>query len=168
MIRAMYPGSFDPVTKGHADIIGRALSLFDEVIIGVGENNKKRGWLTPLQRVELITRLCQDEFSSEFEAGRIIISTYSNLTVDFCKLHEARVLLRGLRTISDFDHEFSLALNNMELDDSIQTLFMVPRSEFQFISSSSVREIYLYDKKRTKKYLPPSVYVTLCKGDFTQ
>ena len=161
MIKAMYPGSFDPITQGHADIIERALDVFDEVLIAIGVNPKKKGWLKPSTRFELVLAFCQEEFPEELKSGKISIATYTKLTVDFCKDENAKVIIRGLRTISDFDQEFTLALNNMELDSNIETMFMVPKPEFQFVSSSSIREIFHFNKKKTQKHLPPSVYEKL-------
>jgi len=161
MIKAIYPGSFDPITRGHADIIERALGVFDEVLIAVGVNPKKKGWLKPSARFELILAFLEEDFPHHLKSGKISIATYSKLTIDFCKDEGAKVIIRGLRTISDFDQEFTLAINNMDLNSQIETMFMVPKPEYQFVSSSIVREIFHFKQKSTQKHLPPSVYEKL-------
>jgi pantetheine-phosphate adenylyltransferase len=134
--RVIYPGSFDPLTLGHDDIIRRALRLADEVIVAVAETatQAKRTAFTIEERVELIEQVYGDE------PGVKVVS-FSGLLVDFAQACGARVIIRGLRAVSDFEYEFQMALMNRSLAPDVEVIFMAPASNFTFLSSSLVREV---------------------------
>ena len=132
--RAIYPGSFDPVTNGHLDLIGRALSLFDEVIVGVADNEAKSPLFTTEERVDLIRR-------SVGERPGLSVEPLNRLLVDFCDHREAFVVIRGLRAVSDFEFEFQMALTNRRLQPKIETIFLTPREDCIFLSSRIVKEV---------------------------
>ena len=125
---AIYPGSFDPITNGHIDLIHRACKLFDEVIIAITQNANKTSLLSIDQRVEAVSNT------------RVL--SFNSLLVDFAKDHNAQIIIRGLRAVSDFEYEFQLSGMNKRLNPRIETLFMTPSEEFANISSSLVREIF--------------------------
>lgn len=134
--RVIYPGSFDPLTLGHDDIIRRALRLADEVIVAVAETatQAKRTAFSVEERVALIERVYGDEPGVEVVA-------FSGLLVDFARSKDARVIIRGLRAVSDFEYEFQMALMNRSLSPEIEVIFMAPDSNYTFLSSSLVREV---------------------------
>jgi pantetheine-phosphate adenylyltransferase len=134
MKRAIYPGSFDPVTFGHLDVIQRALKLFDEVIVAVAFNEQKKSLFTADERVALLTQ-------ATGRMGNVRVAQFSGLLVNFAREQEAVALIRGLRAISDFEFEFQMALMNRKLEKSIETLFLMPKEEFTYLSSRIVKEI---------------------------
>ncbi len=131
----IFPGSFDPLTNGHVDIVRRALLVFDRVLIGVLTNPSKQYLFSTEERIDLVFQ----EFKSESE--RVVIKSFSGLLVDFAKQQGAEVVLRGLRAISDFDYEAQMALLNRKLSGNIETLFMVAREENSYISSTLVKQV---------------------------
>ncbi len=133
--RAMFPGSFDPITRGHENIIRRALPLFDEIVVAVGINIEKRGFFSVEDRVKWI----QNVFEGE---PKIKVMSYSGLTVDFCKEINAQYLLRGLRTSADFEFERTVGQVNKRLNPAIETVFLLTMPEFTSINSSIVRDVY--------------------------
>jgi pantetheine-phosphate adenylyltransferase len=133
MKRAIFPGSFDPITLGHYDIIQRGISLFDEVIIAIGENAEKSYMFTMEQRMGFIKEAFKDE-------NRIRVAAYSGLTVDFCKKVHADFILRGLRNPADFEFEKAIAHTNRKLSE-IETVFLLTSSGKSYISSSIVRDV---------------------------
>ena len=133
---AIYPGSFDPITNGHIDLIKRASKLFDEVIIAITQNTNKSSFLSIEQRVSA----AENSISS---LTNTTVLSFNNLLVDFAKEQNAQIIIRGLRAISDFEYEFQLSGMNKRLNSQIETLFMTPSEEFANISSSLVREILL-------------------------
>lgn len=132
---AVFPGSFDPVTLGHIDIIQRALTLFDEVNIAIGLNNSKK-ILFPLEKRK---QWIADSFLGK---SNISVSSYSGLTVDYCKKIGAKYIIRGIRNINDFEYEKSIAQMNAALSTEIETIFLMTSPEYAAISSSIVRDIY--------------------------
>jgi pantetheine-phosphate adenylyltransferase len=131
---AIYPGSFDPITNGHVDIIERGLKVFDRVIVAVLENPKKRPLFTTKERVRMI----QDIFASKKE---VEVRAFDGLLVDFARSQGTRVVIRGLRAISDFEYELQMALMNRSLAPDIETFFMMPSVNYSFLSSNLVREV---------------------------
>ncbi len=134
-ITAVYPGSFDPFHLGHLDIVRRAISIFPRVVVGVLRNTDKTPLLSPDRRVELIR---------ETLAGMegVEVTAFSGLLVDFMKASRARVILRGMRAVSDFEYEFQIALMNRRLWNPVETVFLTPNEEFTYLSSRVVREIW--------------------------
>lgn len=158
---AVYPGSFDPITNGHLDIIERATYLFDEVVVLVAVNEAKlnKGLFTPKERARLITESINPEFQ---QSVRVDVTEGFVATVDVCTNLCARAMIRGLRSVTDFDSEFELAIANMELAPHIETVFMVPQPVNHFISSSKVREILkLRGPDSVAKFIPEAVLKTL-------
>lgn len=149
MAKAVYPGSFDPITNGHLDILKRALKVFDEVIVLVASNPRKPSKFTASERVEMIKEAVKD-------LKGVKVDSYSGLTVEYAKAHGATCLVRGLRAVTDFEYEFSLAASNEFIDDSIDMVFFMSHSETNFISSSSVDELYR-NGVDISKLVPPSV-----------
>ena len=131
---AIYPGSFDPITNGHIDLIKRASKLFDEVIVGITQNTKKSAFLTIEERINLSSKILKD-------IDNVKVLSFSTLLVDFAQAQNAQVILRGLRAVSDFEYEFQLSGMNKHLNSNIETLFMTPAEQYANISSSLVREI---------------------------
>lgn len=131
---ALFPGSFDPFTKGHADVVLRGLSLFDEIIIAVGYNSAKK------RHFDITTLL--DGLSNYYkEEERVKIETYNELTADFAKKHSANFLLRGLRNTTDFEYENSISQVNRKLNHDLETVFLITSPEVAWISSTIIREI---------------------------
>ncbi|MHB8459510.1 MAG: pantetheine-phosphate adenylyltransferase [Candidatus Limnocylindrales bacterium] len=137
---AVYPGSFDPVTNGHLDVVRRSAAVFDRLVIGVLANPRKQPLLAAARRIEIIRRALDSAFDAK-TAGRIAVEAFDGLTVDLCRRHEAGFIVRGLRAISDFESEIQLAHNNRVLAPSIDTVFFMTSLEHGYVSSSLVREI---------------------------
>lgn len=137
MIRAIYPGTFDPVTNGHSDLIVRASKLFSEVIIGVASSPSKQPRFDLEQRVAMLEQVTQ-------ELTNVTVVGFSGLLVDFAKQHQAKVLIRGLRAVSDFEYEFQLANMNRRLSPELESVFLTPAEENSFISSTLVKEVALH------------------------
>jgi pantetheine-phosphate adenylyltransferase len=131
---AVYPGTFDPITNGHHDLVRRAASIFDHVIVAIAANPNKTPMFSLDKRVELARRVLQD-------VSNVEVQGYSGLTVDFARQHNGAVIVRGLRAVSDFEFEFQLANMSRHLDRGIETVFLTPQEPFSFISSTLVREI---------------------------
>jgi pantetheine-phosphate adenylyltransferase len=134
--KAIYPGSFDPITNGHVDIIQRGLKIFDTVLIAVLENPKKRSLFTTKQRLSMIQEVFADQANVEAKA-------FHGLLVEFAKANKAKIVIRGLRAISDFENEFQMALMNRKLNPEIETLFMMPSVRYSFLSSKLVKEVFM-------------------------
>ena len=132
--KALYPGTFDPITNGHFDIIQRSLEIFDHVIVGVAHNQRK----SPLFNVEERIGMLRD-VTREFDG--IEITHFDGLVINFARQHGADVILRGLRAVSDFEYELQMALTNRKLADDIETVFLMPNAQYSFLSSSVVKEI---------------------------
>lgn len=134
MTRAIYPGSFDPVTLGHIDVVERALRLFDEVIVAAAASEGKHPLFTLDERVELIRASMPGE-------SRLRVKKLDGLLVDFVQAEQASVVIRGLRAVSDFEFEFQMALMNRRLAPGIETIFLMPKEDFSYISSRIVKEV---------------------------
>ena len=131
---AIYPGSFDPITNGHLDIITRGAKVFDKLIVGVLVNIDKVGLFSIKERVELIKRVTQ-------HLPNVEVVSFNGLLVDLAKEYEAKVILKGLRAVTDFEYEFQMALMNSQLDNEVETLFMTTSAANSFLSSSSVKQV---------------------------
>ena len=136
MIRAVYPGTFDPLTRGHEDLVRRASTLFDAIIVGVADSKAKRTFFTLHERVEMAREVLGD-------LKQVQVVGFSGLLIDFIRQHDARVVLRGLRAVSDFEYEFQLAGMNRSLYPDFETMFLTPSEQHMFISATLVREIAL-------------------------
>jgi len=134
MIKAIYPGSFDPITNGHIDVIKRASGIFDQVTIAVSQNINKKSFLSEKEKIEAINISLEG-------IDNVEVAAFDSLLVDFAKANNAQIILRGLRAVSDFEYEFQLAGMNKHLNKNIETFFLTPSEEFSNISSSLVREI---------------------------
>lgn len=134
---AVYPGTFDPITNGHSDLVQRAAGLFDKVIVAIAANPGKTPLFDLTQRVSMA-----EQVLSQFE--NVEVCGFSDLLVDFAKANNAKVILRGLRAVSDFEYEMQLASMNRHLEASLETVFMTPSEETSFISASLVKEIALH------------------------
>lgn len=134
MRRAIYPGSFDPVTNGHLDVIQRASRLFDEVIVAIAYNDVKNPFFTSDERLDLLERTIST-------VKNVKVMQFEGLLVDFAKNQGATAIVRGLRAISDFEFEFQMALMNRKLDDSVETIFLMPKEDYTYLSSRIVKEI---------------------------
>ncbi|MBL8377116.1 MAG: pantetheine-phosphate adenylyltransferase [Burkholderiales bacterium] len=133
-VRAVYPGTFDPLTRGHEDLFRRAARLYDEIIIGIADSRSKRPLFTLDERLAIAREALVDVENVRIEAFR-------GLLVNFVREHDAQVILRGLRAVSDFDYEFQLAGMNRQLVPEVETVFMTPSEGYQFVSATLVREI---------------------------
>ena len=131
---AVYPGTFDPITTGHQDLVRRAAGIFDQVIVAIAANPNKTPMFSLDKRVDLARRVLVD-------LGNVSVQGYSGLTVEFARRHQGSVIVRGLRAVSDFEFEFQLANMSRHLDRNFETVFLTPQEQFTFISSSLVREI---------------------------
>lgn len=136
-IKAIYPGTFDPVTNGHADLIERASRLFGEVIVGIAASPSKKPRFDLAERVALLEAVTQ-------HLPNVTVVGFSGLLVDFAKSHQASVLIRGLRAVSDFEYEFQLANMNRRLSPDLESVFLTPAEENSFISSTLVKEVALH------------------------
>ena len=146
---AIYPGSFDPMTNGHLDILRNGSQIFDKVIIAVSYNHNKKSFLTVDERVDLIKK-CVSDFKN------VEVDSYEGLTVSYAKKKGATALLRGLRTSQDFEYELQLSQVNNSLNEDIKTVFLTTRPEYSFISSSMVREL-LVNKGDITNFVPKAV-----------
>ena len=151
---AIYPGTFDPVTYGHLDILGRACRLFDEVLVAVAANEEKDPLFTVEERLELLAPHLRP-------MRKVRVERLQGLTVDFARKHGAVALIRGLRAVSDFEYEFQMAQMNRHLDDSIETIFLMPSHTFFYTSSQIVKRVCQVDSGRLKKFVPPNVLKAL-------
>ncbi|OYD24356.1 pantetheine-phosphate adenylyltransferase [Oceanimonas baumannii] len=138
-IRVIYPGTFDPITNGHLDLIGRASQLFDEVIVGVAFSPSKRPMFELEERVALVQEVIEHE-----QLGNVTVVGFSGLLVDFAREYQASVLVRGLRAVSDFEYEFQLANMNRRLMPTLESVFLTPAEENSFISSTLVKEVAIH------------------------
>jgi len=157
MIKAIYPGSFDPITNGHLDIIKRASQTFDELVIAVSQNTNKSSFLDKNEKIDAIKK-------ATVEMKNVTVQTFDSLLVEFAKSIDAKIIIRGLRAVSDFEYEFQLAGMNRHLDDTIETVFLTPSEEFSNISSSLVKEIYKLGGD-ISQFVPKSVVVCLKAKD---
>lgn len=146
---AIYPGSFDPITKGHLDVLKTGSEIFDKVIIAVSINGSKNAFLSVQERVDLIK-------ASIGDLPNVEVDSFEGLTVEYAKTKGAKVLLRGLRAVSDFEYEMQLSQTNSALSCEIKTVFLITKPKYNFISSSTVQQI-VQMKGDISKFVPPAV-----------
>ncbi len=146
---AVYPGSFDPVTNGHLDIIRRSARVFDKVIVGVLDNLSKKCMFTPEERKTLIEDATQD-------IDNVEVYCFSGLLVDFMQRFDSAVIIKGLRTVKDFEYEFQMALLNKSLNPEVETFFAMTDSKYSYISSSMVKEVFKLGGC-IEEFVPPNV-----------
>ena len=156
MVKAIYPGTFDPVTNGHADLIERASKLFSEVVVGIAASPSKKPMFDLATRVELLEKV-----SSKLD--NVTVVGFSGLLVDFAKEHNANVLIRGLRAVSDFEYEFQLANMNRRLSPDLESVFLTPAEENSFISSTLVKEVALHNGD-ISQFVHPEVKIAITKA----
>lgn len=149
MRTAVYPGSFDPITNGHLDIIERASKVFDRVIVGVLRNKNKQPLFSAEERLDFIKK-------ATAHISNVQAKTFDGLLVDFAKQHSAAVIIKGLRTVNDFEYEFQMALLNKAIDSECETMFMMTNSKYSYISSSMVKELAQY-KGDLEGMVPPEI-----------
>jgi pantetheine-phosphate adenylyltransferase len=151
--RAIYPGTFDPITNGHADLIERAAKMFDEVIVAIASNPSKQPLFSLEERVDLITKVC-----SKLE--NVKVTGFTGLLAEFARQNNADILIRGLRAVSDFEYEFQLANMNRRLNPELESVFLTPSEENSFISSTLVKEVAMH-KGNVAQFCHPIVFDAL-------
>ncbi len=139
MKTAVYPGTFDPITYGHIDVIKKSLKIFDKLIVAATDNNDKNYFFSLEERIDIINKSLFKDL--KFDRRKIKVISFSNLTIELCKKHNASAIIRGLRAVSDFEYEFQLAGMNKKLNSKIETMFLMSDVENQIISSKFVKEI---------------------------
>ena len=133
-ITAIYPGTFDPITNGHLDILQRSLRLFNHIILGIGPNPKKTALFSIDERIEMVGEAIKD-------IPNVSVEVFDGLLVDFASNRGASAIIRGLRAVSDFEYEFQMALMNRKLDDKIETVFLMPSEEYSYLTSSIIKVV---------------------------
>ena len=136
---AIYPGTFDPITYGHIDVIKKALKLFDKVIVAASDGTNKNYLFNPIERIKIINKALFSDL--KFDKKKVEVISFKSLTTDLCKKYKSNIILRGLRAVSDFEYEFQLAGMNRKLNNNIETIFLMSDVENQIISSKFVKEI---------------------------
>ena len=151
--RAIYPGTFDPITNGHADLIQRAANMFDEVVVAIAANPSKQPLFSLEERVELISKVCA-------KLNNVSVMGFTGLLATFAENNNARILIRGLRAVSDFEYEFQLANMNRRLNPKLESVFLTPSEENSFISSTLVKEVAMHTGN-VAQFCHPLVYTAL-------
>ena len=154
---AIYPGTFDPITKGHLDIIKRSIKFVDKLIIAVSENNKKKTLFTIIERIEMIKEVIQDEGLSNID-----VDSFNELLMNYANKKKANIIIRGLRAISDFEYEFQMTGMNYKLNPKIETVFLMASDNYQLISSKLIKEINSL-KGDISQFVPKVVEIKLKK-----
>ena len=146
---AIYPGTFDPITYGHIDVVARAREIFDAVVVAVASNSAKQPLFSVSERVAMITEVLR-------KFNNVYVDSFKGLLVDYAKGQQASAIVRGLRAVSDFEYEFQMALANRRLDRNVTTVFLMPHEQYTYLNSSLVREIAMLGGD-VSKFVPPSV-----------
>jgi len=147
--RVIYPGTFDPITNGHMDIIIKASAIFDEVVVAVAKSNEKGPMFTHKQRIKMAKVACEN-------IKNVKVEGFSNLLVEFCHQMDTKIIVRGLRSFSDFEYEIQMGYANASLDDKVETIYLMPNLENSFISSSIVRSV-LKHSSSCAHLVPPQI-----------
>ncbi len=158
MKRALYPGTFDPITNGHLDILKRALQLFDQIVVTVAVNPKKTPLFSMEERIELI----QDVLKHEIGNNRVEVEGFGGLLIDFARKKKACAIIRGLRAVSDFEYELQMALMNRRLADEVITVFLMPHENYSYLNSTIVKEVARLGGD-VSDFVPPQVKEALLK-----
>ncbi len=153
MRHCIYPGTFDPITYGHLDVLERAARLFDRVTVAVAENAGKAPLFTPQERIDMIR-------PNVAHLPHVDVTTFNGLLVEFCMAQQADAIIRGLRALSDFEFEFNMALMNRHLEPKMETLFVMPNEQFSYTSSTLVKQVARYGGNVTN-FVPPNVAAAL-------
>lgn len=157
MTTAVYPGTFDPMTNGHVDLVRRASRIFEHVIVGVAESRKKLPLLSLDTRVRLACRLCE-------QFDNVTVMPFKGLLKDFVDANGAQVIVRGARAVSDFEYEFQMAGMNRQLMPDVETIFLTPSDQFQFVSGTFVREIAKLSPADAARFVTPEVLEALIEA----
>ena len=157
---AIYPGTFDPITFGHIDVIKKSLKLFDKIVVGVSDESNKNYLFSSYERIEIVNRALFKDL--KLNRKKIKVVSFGSLTTDLCKKYKSNIILRGLRAVSDFEYEFQLAGMNRKLNQNIETIFLMSDVENQIISSRFVKEIVKL-KGDIKKFTTKSTIKSLKK-----
>jgi len=156
---ALYPGTFDPITNGHLDIIARALTMFDRVIVTVARNTTKTPLFTADERLELIRSVLNND-------DRVEVELFDGLLIDFAMKRQVTAIVRGLRAVSDFEYEFQMALMNRKLGEKVETVFLMPNEKYTYLNSSIIREIARFGGD-VSDFVPPAVQEALVRKSST-
>ena len=151
----IYPGTFDPITNGHLDIIQRALRIFDQVVVAVAVNLQKDSLFTGVERKEIVAEATR-------HLRNVRVDSFDSLLVDYVRNQKTNVVLRGLRAISDFEYEFQMALMNRKLEEAVETVFMMPNQDYSYLSSRLVKDIAMHGGP-VGTFVPPIVEKRLCE-----
>jgi pantetheine-phosphate adenylyltransferase len=146
---AIYPGTFDPITYGHIDIVQRAVEIFDKVIVAVAHNSAKQPLFSEEERLNMVREALR-------KIQNVEVDSFRGLLVEYAKKKKARAIIRGLRAVSDFEYEFQMALMNRKLDSNITTVFLMPHEKYTYLNSSIVREVALLEGEYSE-FVPPAV-----------
>ena len=157
MKKAIYPGSFDPITNGHLDIIERSSKIFDKLVVAIANNSEKKTLFEPNEREEIINL-------SINHLDNVEVKIFNGLLIDFAKQEKLNIIVRGLRVLSDFEYEFKMALMNRNLDDEITNLFMMAHEKYTHISSSLIKEV-LSHGGNIDDYIPNAILIDPCSGN---
>jgi pantetheine-phosphate adenylyltransferase len=152
-MKAIYPGTFDPITYGHLNILEKSSRMFDEVVLAVADYTGKQNYFSLEERYQLCVETAK-------HLGNVHVTTFSGLVVDFAQAQNCKIMIRGLRAVSDFEYELSLALTNIKLRDDIETLFLVPSLRYMYLSSSMIRQLSELGAN-LKDFVPPCVALAL-------
>ena len=155
---AIYPGTFDPITFGHIDVIKKSLKLFDNIVVGVSDESNKNYLFSSVERIEIVNKALFKDL--KLNKKKIKVVSFGSLTTDLCKIYKSNIILRGLRAVSDFEYEFQLAGMNRKLNQNIETIFLMSDVENQIISSRFVKEIVKL-KGNIKKFTTKSTIKSL-------
>ena len=136
---AIYPGTFDPITYGHIDVIKKALKFFDTIIVAISDGNKKDYLFSIDERIEIVKKSLFKDLN--FKSSKIKVISFNSLTTSLCKKYNSNIILRGLRAVSDFEYEFQMASMNRAMSPDLDSIFLTPKAKYSFLSSSLVREI---------------------------
>ncbi|MGC6531064.1 MAG: pantetheine-phosphate adenylyltransferase [Candidatus Puniceispirillaceae bacterium] len=153
---AIYPGTFDPLTLGHLDILQRAASVCDHLIVGVAENSGKNPLFSTKERINIVTEVIDNEIKNGNINGKISVKGFDRLLVDFAKEEGASIIIRGLRAVSDFEYEFQMASANKRLQQDVETLFLMAAEQQHFVASRLVKEVAHYGGD-VSRFVPSSV-----------